>query len=227
MADLTIAVDGPASSGKGTVARGVARALGYQYIDTGAMYRTVALFASRQGVEWSNEDAVAQVARGLRFGFAFAGDLLRVFANNEEVTTEIRKNEISEGASDVSRYRAVRTALLHLQRELGASGAVVMDGRDIGTVILPNAQLKVYLDAAPEERARRRHQELLSSGEDVSLDEVLRLLLERDKQDMEREAAPLKQAEDAVYLDTTHQSVPQAIEAVLALALSRGAVLAS
>ncbi|MBT3219502.1 MAG: (d)CMP kinase [Proteobacteria bacterium] len=223
---MTIAVDGPASSGKGTVARGVARALGYQYIDTGAMYRTVALFARRQGVDWDNEDALAAVARELRFGFTFSGDLLRVYANDTEVTKEIRQNVISRGASAVSRHRAVRTALLDLQRQLGAAGAVVMDGRDIGTVILPDAQLKVYLDAAPEERARRRHRELTVRGEDVPLADVLRLLLERDKQDMEREVAPLKQADDAVYLDTTHQTIPEAIEAVLVLALERGAVLA-
>ncbi len=215
---LTIAVDGPGSSGKGTVARGTARALGYQYVDTGAMYRSVALFSKRAGVAWTDEQAVAEIARNLRFSFVWDGDVLRIVVDEEDVSGVIRTAEIGKGASDVSALPAVRAALLDLQRGLGARGGVVMDGRDIGTVILPDAELKVFLVANLEERARRRHEELISRGGTESFEEVRSQLAYRDKQDSEREFAPLKQADDAILVDTTDMTIPEAIEATLALA---------
>lgn len=220
---LTIAVDGPASSGKGTVARGVARALGYQYVDTGAMYRAVALFARRRGVAWDDEPALARLARDLRFRFHWDGELLRVEVDGEDVTGAIREDAIGNGASDVSALPAVRAALLEQQRALGASGGVVMDGRDIGTVVLPDADLKVFLDAGLDERARRRHEELLRRGEVVHYAEVRDAIADRDRRDRERGTAPLRQAPDAVYVDTTDLTIRQAVDVLLALARERGA----
>ncbi len=225
MADrrLVIAVDGPASSGKGTVARQVARVLGYQYVDTGAMYRAVALVAHDRGVAWDDEPALSALAGALRFRFAWDGDLLAVFVDDRDVTREIRAEEMGEGASAVSKLPGVRTALLDLQRALGADGGVVMDGRDIGTVVLPDADLKIYLDASLEERALRRHEELLRKGEQVHYEDVLDSIAARDKQDRERAVAPLVQADDAVHVDTTDLTIRQAIDAVLALARARSA----
>lgn len=216
-AKLTIAVDGPGSSGKGTVARGVARALGYQYVDTGAMYRAVALTARRRGISWGNASEIAAIARALRFAFSWDGDILRISVDDEDVTAAIRKDDIGLGASEVSRHPAVREALLGLQRQLGAAGGVVMDGRDIGTVVLPRADVKVFLDASLPERARRRHEEIVRRGEITTLAEVKGSLELRDRQDREREVAPLRAADDATVLDTTEMSIPEAIAAVVAM----------
>lgn len=223
MARITIAVDGPGSAGKGTVAKGVARALGYQYIDTGAMYRAVALVCRRRGIAWNDDAACAAVAADLSFEFAWTGDLLRVLVDGEDLTAAIRQDGIGRGASDVSALPSVRRALLGLQRALGAEGGVVMDGRDIGTVVLPDAELKVFLDADLDERARRRHEELVRRGEPVPLNQVRAGLAFRDKQDSERAVAPLKQAEDAVYLDSSELSAAQVVQRVLELARERGA----
>lgn len=216
---LTIAVDGPGSAGKGTIAKGVARTLGYQYIDTGAMYRAVALFSRRQAIDWDDETALASVIEGLHFRFEWDGEAaLRIVVNGEDITSRIRTEEIGDGASRVSRLPAVRAGLLDLQRRLGEAGGVVMDGRDIGTVVLPGAELKIYLDANLEERARRRHEEILRRGESSRLEGVRIALAARDAQDMGREVAPLKQADDAHYLDTTHHTVDEVIEKVLGMA---------
>ena len=217
MRELTIAVDGPASAGKGTLARAVARALGYQYVDTGAMYRAVALVAERRGVEWENGPAVAAVARDIQLRFVWDGDVLRVLVDEEDLTRAIRDDDIGTGASLVSTHPSVRAALLDMQRALGAEGGVVMDGRDIGTVVLPRADVKIFLDAGVDERARRRHEELLRRGETSSFDAVRQRIIDRDRQDRERNTAPLVQAEDAVYLDTTELSPRQAAERVLSL----------
>jgi cytidylate kinase len=221
--DLAIAVDGPGSSGKGTVARGVARALGYQYVDTGAMYRSVALVARERDIPWSDAAAVAKLAAGLSFQFNWDGDVLRVLVDGVDVTHDIRQDDIGGGASDVSRHPQVRAALLALQRDLGHRGGVVMDGRDIGTVVLPDAGLKVFLDADLEERARRRHEELIRRGEIISYHQVFDALQARDKQDRERPVAPLKAAEDAIYLDTSQLTIREATDLVLKLATERGA----
>lgn len=218
---LTIAVDGPGSSGKGTVARGVARALGYQYVDTGAMYRAVALVARRRGLDWDDAGRVAEVARALGFAFVWDSDVLLVCVDGEDLTRQIRADDVGQGASRVSRHPEVREALLGLQRSLGAGGGVVMDGRDIGTVVLPDADLKVFLDADPDERARRRHEELVRRGEAVHLVEVRDALAHRDRQDRERETAPLRPAPDAHVLDTTNLTIGQSIDRLLALVATR------
>ncbi len=223
MPEIAIAVDGPGSSGKGTVARGVARALGYQYIDTGAMYRAVALLAKDRSISWTDGPAVAKLAAGLRFQFSWDGDILRMRVDGQDWTTAIRKDDIGRGASDISVHPEVRTALLSLQQGLGREGAVVMDGRDIGTVVLPEARLKIFLDAELEERARRRHDEMIRRGELASYQDVYAALEARDRQDRERKVAPLTQAKDAVYIDTSQLTIREATEVVLALARARGA----
>ena len=215
-----VAIDGPGSSGKGTVARGVARALGYQYVDTGAMYRAVALVARGRGLDWEDASSVAALARSLAFSFRWDGEVLRVLVDGDDVTRAIRTDDIGTGASIVSRHPEVRAALLDLQRDLGREGGVVMDGRDIGTVVLPGADLKVFLDASLDERARRRHEELVRRGESISLAEVRAALERRDRQDSEREVAPLRPAADAVHIDTTDLTIRQAIDALLALVAS-------
>jgi cytidylate kinase len=218
---IAIAIDGPGSAGKGTVARAVARSLGYRYIDTGAMYRSVALTCQRRSVAWNDGAAVAAVARGLRFDFGWDGDVLHVRVDGEDVSALIRAGDISRGASDVSALPEVRAALLELQRGLGAEGGVVMDGRDIGTVVLPDAALKVYLDADLDERARRRHEELLRQGETPSFAEVRDALAFRDRQDSERAIAPLRAAPDAVLVDTTDLTIRGAVDRVVDLARER------
>lgn len=213
--DLAIAVDGPGSSGKGTVARKVAKALGYAYVDTGAMYRAVAVVARERGLDLDDAEGVAELARRLGFAFGWDGETLGVRVDGVDRTSDIRGAAVGLDASRVSRHPPVRDALLGLQRELAAAGGVVMDGRDIGTVVLPDADLKVFLDASLDERARRRHDELRQRGEAVSVDDVRRDLATRDKQDRERPVAPLRPADDAVILDSTGSSVEEVVATVL------------
>jgi CMP/dCMP kinase len=219
---IRIAIDGPGSSGKGTVAKSVAQALGYRYIDTGAMYRAVALAARRQSVEWKS-DAIGGVARAATIDFAWDGKDLRTTLDGQDVSEAIRTEEIGRGASDVASVPDVRKALLEHQRALGRSGGVVMDGRDIGTVVLPDAELKVYLDASLDERARRRALELEERGQHWPTERVRADLLARDRQDAGRTVAPLKQAPDAVYIDTTSLAPDAVRDRILELARQRGA----
>lgn len=223
---LTIAVDGPAASGKGTVARGVARALGYQYVDTGSMYRAVALMARRAALSWDDEAGLTALTRRLRFGFRWDGDALGVTVDGEDVTRAIRADDIGLGASRVSTHPGVRSALLGLQRDLAREGGVVMDGRDIGTVVLPDADLKVFLDASLEERARRRYEELRLRGERVSPDDVRRALADRDRQDTERATAPLRPADDAVHVDSTAATIDEVVATILLTVGERAAARA-
>jgi cytidylate kinase len=214
VAELTIAVDGPASSGKGTVARAVARALGYAYVDTGAMYRVVGLLVSRAGLSTDDGAACGRVASTTAIRFGWDGDRLRVWSGDEEVTDAIRTGPVGLAASAVARHPEVRAALLGAQRALGAAGGVVMDGRDIGTVVLPDAQVKIYLDASLDERARRRQRELPH----VTFERVRADLAARDSQDAGRAAAPLRQAEDAHRIDSTGRTVESVVEEIVALA---------
>lgn len=219
MAEISIAVDGPGSSGKGTVARKVAEELGYQFVDTGAMYRTVGLLALRAGVDPRDAEATARIAAAIRFRFAFADGRLRVYADEADVSEAIRGEEVGKAASAVAVHPAVRTALLGLQRGLGAAGGVVMDGRDIGTVVLPDARLKVYLDAALDERARRRWME----HPERSFEQVKAELAARDLQDSTRATAPLRRADDAVLVDSTGRGIDEVVAEIVALARARRA----
>lgn len=210
---MVIAIDGPAGAGKSTVARAAAAALGFTYLDTGAMYRCVALAARERGVDPEDGAAAAELARGLAIGF----DGARVLLGGRDVSAAIRAPEVSAAASLVSVHPGVREAMVARQRQLIAGGDYVAEGRDIGTVVSPEAPLKVFLTASEEERARRRAAE---TGEDV--EEVLAAQRRRDRRDSEREHGALRPAEDAVELDTTGLTREQVVERVVALARERG-----
>lgn len=214
---INVAIDGPAGAGKSTVARGAAKKLGYIYVDTGALYRTVALAATRNGVLESAEKTV-QMLKDITVDLAFddAGAQC-VYLNGEDVSSLIRTPEISMAASNVSKIPAVRAFLLGLQRDIAAKNNVIMDGRDIATVVLPDAQVKIFLTASPECRAERRYKELLEKGENVKYDDVLADVNARDYQDSHREIAPLKPAEDSVIADTSGKSLPQSIEMIISV----------
>jgi cytidylate kinase len=209
---LIIAIDGPGGSGKSTVARAVARRLGFTYIDSGAMYRAVALWALRLGMDLDDLHRLEQLAKEARI--ELPGD--RVLLNGEDVTAEIREPQISEAASRVAAQPGVRRAMRDEQRRIGSEGPAVMEGRDIGTVVFPEAKVKIFLDAQPEARAERRAAELGADVEDVA-----RELDARDRRDRSRAEAPLTQAPDAEYLDTTHLTSIQVEEAVLKLVRER------
>ena len=220
---ICIAIDGPASSGKGTVARAVAQVLGYTYVDTGAMYRAVGLLAGEQRTPLDAQRALTEIAASLDLRFTWTGERLRVSIGGRDITDAIRAEAVGNAASAVAAIPSVRAALLDVQRRMGSAGGVVMDGRDIGTVILPNAQLKVFLDASVAERAKRRHAELIGRGQDIDLATVQAELVARDSQDSERAVAPLAAAHDAVVLDSTHLSPAEVVAAVVQLAHERGA----
>lgn len=214
----TIAIDGPAASGKSTVGRLLADDLGYLYFDTGVMYRAVAWAALDRGIPVSDEAAVTRLADALDIRVlrptADDGRQYTVLADGCDVTWKIREAAVEREASPVATYPGVRRALTEQQRRIGAEGRVVMVGRDIGTVVLPNADLKIYLDAAVEERARRRHLENETQGRASDYDEVLAHLQRRDRIDSTRKAAPLRQAPDAVYVDTTHLGIEEVVRKV-------------
>jgi len=220
---LRIAIDGPAASGKGTVARALAAALGYAYVDTGTLYRALALRAVRLGCPLDDEPALADLAARLPVQLAWDGERLRVVLDGEDVSEAIRSEENGQRASAVARLPAVRRALLGLQRSLAAVGGVVMDGRDIGSVVMPDADLKLYLDASLEERARRRLRELHQQGIDAEFEQTRREVAARDAQDSGREVAPLRVLPDAWRVDTTGLDPDQVVQVVLREARRRGA----
>ncbi len=219
---IAIAIDGPAASGKSTLAQALAEKLGYVYFDTGAMYRAVTLVALNRGVDLASEDALEKIAREINIELKPAskkdGRLSDVFVDGVDSTFAIRTKEVDNNVSEVSAYPRVRRALTEKQRAVGERGGVVMAGRDIGTVVLPNAQLKIYLEASLEERARRRHAELLERGIKPSLEQIKEGLRERDKIDSGRAIAPLRPAEDAVKLYSDGMSKEQVVEKVMQLA---------
>ena len=212
-----IAIDGPAGAGKSTVARRAAAALRFIYVDTGAMYRAMALFMLREGVNISDEAAVADAAERAQISIRYENGEQVVILNGENVNGLIRTEEVSQTASAVSTVRHVRARLVALQQELARQTDVVMDGRDIGTVVLPDAECKIFLTASSAVRAYRRFLELKARGEEADEDQIRQDIEERDERDRTREISPLKQAEDAVLLDTSDMTIDEATEAVLAL----------
>ncbi|MBM6680192.1 (d)CMP kinase [Pseudoflavonifractor capillosus] len=222
MQERSIAIDGPAGAGKSTLARALARELGYLYVDTGAIYRTVALRAREAGADPSDPEQVAPLLEDLDLRMDYGGDgVQRMYLSGRDVTETIRENEVSALASQVAALPAVREFLLDFQRKQAREHNVVMDGRDIGTVVLPQAGVKIFLTAAPEARARRRTAELLQRGQDANFDEILREIRQRDEQDENRPVAPLRQAEDAALLDTTNLDLKGSLEALLTLVRER------
>ncbi len=213
-----VAIDGPAGAGKSTVAAEVARRLGFTRLETGALYRAVAWQALRRGVPLDDEAALEAIAQRLPVRFEPCGDgSNRVWLGEQDVTLRLRDPAVGEAASRVAALPSVRAALLGLQRELGAEGRVVLDGRDIGTVVFPDAEVKVFLTASPEERARRRMEELRARGIEADPAEVLEGIVRRDRQDSGRDVAPLRAAEDAITLDSTKLSVEEVVERIVPL----------
>ena len=207
-----IAIDGPAGVGKSTAAKNLSIKLGYIYVDTGALYRAIAHYTLSRGVGVNDEEAVSALLAGVKIELRFVDNEQRVFLNGEDITNKIRSEAVSMAASAVSALPAVRGYLLSLQREIANENNVVMDGRDIGTVVLPNADLKIFLTASPEERAKRRYGDLLKKGISADYDTVLQSLIKRDFDDSHRDISPLRPADDAIMVDTTENEVERTSE---------------
>ncbi len=222
MKRLIIAIDGPAGAGKSTVAKAVAQILGYVYIETGAMYRAIAWESLRKKVRPDDDKALTAVACAIKIELKNSSQGLSVFANGQDVTAAIRTPQVTAFVTAVAKVPGVRTALLGLQRLLAAFGGVVMDGRDIGTKILPSADVKIFLTATVENRARRRYKELVAKGYHLDLAKLQQEIADRDRQDSERECSPLVQANDAVRLDTSDLTVEQAVQSILTICQQKG-----
>lgn len=218
MKKISIAIDGPAAAGKSTIAKLVAKNLNYTYIDTGAMYRCVAYYAFKNHVDFENEKAVCDLLKDIHIQMLPDGT---IHLNREDVTSFIRENEVSMGASIVSQYQAVREFLVHQQREMAKGGGVILDGRDIGTVVLKNAELKIYQVASIECRALRRHKENIERGIESDLEAISKEIAKRDEQDMNRDISPLKKADDAIEIDTSDMSLDEVVARVMDLVAQR------
>lgn len=210
-----IAIDGPAGAGKSTIAKRAASELGFIYVDTGALYRTLGVFALEEGVSFDDIDAIEKLLERTDIKMAYDNGVQKVYCNGEDYSGKIRTPEASLAASDVSKIPQVRKFLLSLQRDIAKENDCIMDGRDIGTVVLPDAQIKIFLTADVEERARRRYVELTEKGEQVSFEDVLEDMKKRDYQDSHREIAPLKPAEDSVTVNTTALGLEESVELML------------
>ena len=212
---FNIAVDGPAGAGKSTIAKQVAKKMGLIYVDTGAMYRAMALYMVRMGIDVENEEEVIKNCKNADITIRYEDGVQVVYLNGENVTPYLRTEETGNMASKSSAKAPVRAALLDIQRDLAKEYNVVMDGRDIGTNVLPNADLKIYLTASSKERANRRYKELVEKGETADFDKIEADIIERDNRDMNRAIAPLKQAEDAILVDSSNMSIDEVVERIL------------
>jgi CMP/dCMP kinase len=212
---INVAIDGPAGAGKSSVAKAASAELGYIYVDTGALYRAVGVNALRKGIDTKDKEKVTATLNSITVELKFVNGEQQVFLNGENVSSEIRTPDASMAASNVSAIPAVREFLFDLQRDIAKNNNCIMDGRDIGTVVLPNAQVKIFLTAAPEKRAKRRYDELIAKGSKVEYNDVLEDLIQRDYNDSHREVAPLKPAEDSIIIDTTNFTLEQSINSVV------------
>lgn len=220
---MTIAMDGPAGAGKSTVAKKVAEKLGIHYVDTGAMYRAIAYGIVKQQIAFAEKE-IEEAVQKMQIDVRYVGNVQLVYVNDEDVTGCIRTQEVSDAASKLAVYQPVREKLVELQRQIAQDWEVVMDGRDIGTVVLPDAELKIYITADAAERARRRAAELEQKGEGpIDLEWMEKEIRLRDERDMNRAISPLRQAEDAVLVDTTHMSIEEVVDAICQLAAERKA----
>ncbi len=211
---FNIAIDGPAGAGKSTIARRTAQELSFIYVDTGALYRALAVFLVDEGVSPEDTEKVKGAVKSVKVSIAYENGEQQVLVNGKNVTDRLRAESVGNMASTISAIPAVRAALLDLQRDLAKAHDVLMDGRDIGTNVLPDAELKIYLTASVETRAERRYRDLQEKGMEKPLSEIKKEIEERDHRDMTRAIAPLKQAEDAVYLDTSHMNIDEVVEAI-------------
>ncbi len=212
---ISIAIDGPSGAGKSTLSRKISKELGYIYVDTGAMYRTIGLYVLRTNTDTKNAQLIEKLLPEIDLDLRYVDAEQRMFLNGEDVSGLIRTPSVSMAASDVSAHVCVREFLLEAQRNLATKSNVLMDGRDIGTVILPNANVKIFLTATPEDRAQRRYEELVARGENVKFDDVLKDVITRDENDTKRSAAPLKCADDAILVDTTGNTFEKSYNVLL------------
>ncbi|SDN32123.1 (d)CMP kinase [Acetanaerobacterium elongatum] len=217
----SVAIDGPSGAGKSTIARAVSKMLGFIYVDTGALYRAIGLYALTCGADTKNPAQVVPLLKRIDVSLRFVKDEQRVILNGEDVSQRIRENAVSMAASNVSAIPEVRAFLFDLQRSIAAANNVIMDGRDIGTVVLPNADVKIFLTATPEDRAMRRCDELAAKGQTIDYETILKEIKERDYNDSHRDIAPLKKAGDAVVVDTTGYLLEDSIAEISALIKSR------
>ena len=214
---FNIAIDGPAGAGKSTIAKQLAKELGFVYVDTGAMYRALAYYFISNGIGAEDEQAIAEACPNINVSITYEDGVQIVWLNGENVSTVIRQEEVGKMASATSVYPVVRTKLVELQQELAKSTDVIMDGRDIGTVVLPNANVKIYMTASSAIRAKRRYDELTAKGIECDLNEIEKDIIERDYRDMNRETSPLKKADDAVELDTSDLDINGVVAAMKAI----------
>jgi len=211
---FNVAIDGPAGAGKSTVAKAVAKEQGFIYVDTGAMYRAMALYFIRKGIDSNDEAAICAGLNEIEIALTYEDGVQQVILNGENVSGLIRTDQVSMATSNISKFRLVREKMVELQQEIARTTDVVMDGRDIGTVVLPNADIKLYLTASSRVRAERRYKEMAAKGTTQTLDEVEQDIIARDYQDMHRENSPLTQAEDALYFDTSDMTQDQVVETI-------------
>ena len=212
-----IAIDGPAGAGKSTIAKIVAKELGYIYVDTGAMYRTMALACYRAGIKADQKEEVIEKCKSVDVSLGYENGTQKVYLNGEDVSIEIRQEVIGNMTSAIAVYGPVREILVKMQQELAAKNNVVMDGRDIGTAVLPNADLMIYLTASSRTRAERRYKELVEKGQKCNIDDIEKDIIDRDYRDMHREVSPLVQAEDAVLVESSDMTIEQVVEAITKL----------
>lgn len=212
---MKIAIDGPAGAGKSSIAKLVAKKLSFVYVDTGAMFRTVAYYFLSQGKDPSDAEMVTEECEKISISIEYKDGAQHIFLDGTDVSTEIRQEEVGKNASVVAKNQAVRNRLLALQRQMAEKQDVIMDGRDIGTVVLPDAQVKIYLTASASVRAKRRYKELVEKGETCNLKKIEEDIIARDEQDMNREIAPLKQAEDAVLVDSSYMTIEEVVDKII------------
>ncbi|MCH5252414.1 MAG: (d)CMP kinase [Lachnospiraceae bacterium] len=218
MKTMNIAIDGPAGAGKSSIARLVAEQMSFIYVDTGAMFRTMAYYFLEEGIDTADEEAVNAGCDSIDIRIEYQDNKQHIFLNGTDVSEKIRQEEVGKNASIVAKYSKVRTKLLELQRQMAAANDVIMDGRDIGTVVLPQAEVKIFLTASSLVRAKRRFKELQEKGVDCNLEEIEKDIIARDEQDMNREIAPLKQAEDAVLVDTSDMTIDEVVDKIKEIA---------
>lgn len=214
---MNIAIDGPAGAGKSTIARLAAKKLGFLYVDTGAMYRAIALYLLWNETDIDDEEELKKALERININIVYENNVQHVFLNFQDVSAEIRSEKVSIMASKTSALQPVRDKLLNLQKDIATKNNVIMDGRDIGTNILPNAEIKIYLDASVEVRAKRRFDEMKNKGENPDLESIKLNIIARDEQDMNRKIAPLKKAEDATLIDSSYMSIDQVVDKIISL----------